>query len=346
MDRLRNRRSGGDPALTRVRRLLKPPRSLRATRPGWCFVAIIFGVGFAALNTGNNLLYLVFALMLSFLVLSGILSEASLRGITVERLLPRELFAGAPNPVLLRIRNQQARIAAFALSVEDRLEPAMGRGANGTPAAGRCFVLRVGPESIVDRSYVFVPECRGELEFASLRVSTRFPFGLFVKSVELEAKQGALVYPALAPISHALVDQGSRQETDQHSGRSPTGDALSGLREFVRGDSTARVHWRRSVRSGRLVVGEREGHTAAEVEILLLVSPEMVRGAVEGRISKAAAELVMHLDAGHRVSLRTRSVRFAPATGLSHRRDRLRFLALFDPEREWRARSASGEGSA
>jgi hypothetical protein len=31
-------------------------------------------VGFAALNTGNNLLYLVLSLMLAFLVLSGVLS--------------------------------------------------------------------------------------------------------------------------------------------------------------------------------------------------------------------------------------------------------------------------------
>ena len=85
MDRERDRRSRRDSALRRARRRLRPPRSLRATRAGWCFVAIIFGVGFAALNTGNNLLYLVFALMLAFLVLSGVLSEASLRGIRIER---------------------------------------------------------------------------------------------------------------------------------------------------------------------------------------------------------------------------------------------------------------------
>ena len=53
---------------------------LRPTRAGWLFFVIIFGVGFAALNTGNNLLYLVLALMLSFLVLSGLLSESALRG--------------------------------------------------------------------------------------------------------------------------------------------------------------------------------------------------------------------------------------------------------------------------
>lgn len=346
MDRLGNRRSGRDPALKRARRLFKPPRSLRATRPGWCFVAIIFGVGFAALNTGNNLLYLVFALMLAFLVLSGILSETSLRGVTVERIVPREVFAGASNLVLLRIRNRQTRIAAFALSVEDRLDPVSSRGASGSATAGRCFVLRVGPQSVVDRSYALIPARRGELELATLRVSTRFPFGLFVKSVEIDAPESVLVYPALLPVTPALAAQGSRQETDQRPGRSPIGDALAGVREFVRGDSTARVHWRRSVRSGRLVVGERDGHTAAEVEILLLFGGEPTPAAIEGRISRAASELVHHLDAGHRVGLRTRTVRFAPATGPAHRGELLRFLARLEPDLESPEMDASEESSA
>ena len=334
MDRVGNRRSGRDPALTRARSRFRPPRSLRATRPGWCFIAIIFGVGFAALNTGNNLLYLVFALMLAFLVLSGILSETSLRGIRVERVLPRELFAGASSPVRIRISNRQPRIAAFALSVEDRVAPPERKAGGNLQAAGRCFVLRIGPDSAVDRSYSLVPERRGELEFASLRVSTRFPFGLFVKSVEIEAPESALVYPAITPIETGRLAGGSREETDQRPGRSPVGDALVGVRDFVCGDRTARVHWRRSIRSGHLVVGEREGHSTSEVEILLLLSRDMTPAVIEGRVSRAASEVVHHLEAGHRVGLRTRSVRFAPAAGPGHRRELLALLARLEADRD------------
>ena len=67
--------------------------SLRPTRAGWSFFAITLGVGFAALNTGNNLLYLVLSLMLAFLVLSGFLSESALRGLEIERVLPRDLHS-------------------------------------------------------------------------------------------------------------------------------------------------------------------------------------------------------------------------------------------------------------
>lgn len=333
MDRLRDRRSGGDPALKRWRRRLRSPRSLRATRPGWCFVAIIFGVGFAALNTGNNLLYLVFALMLAFLVLSGLLSEASLRGIEVERWLPRELFAGTANAVVLRIHNRQTRVPAFAISVEDRLATDSGH----TPA-GRCFVLRIAPGATVERSYGWVPARRGEQAFAVLRVSTRFPFGLFVKSVELEAEADVLVYPAIGPVVSGMRPRPARRsDDDDQRGRTPVGDSVSGLREFVRGDSTARIHWRRSLASGRLVVGEREGHASGLVEVLLALAPELAPEAIEERIARAASEIVHHLEAGHRVGLHTRSARFAPDRGAAHRRALLSFLARFEPERELEA---------
>jgi uncharacterized protein (DUF58 family) len=307
--------------------LPRAPRALRATRPGWCFVAIIFGVGFAALNTGNNLLYLVFALMLAFLILSGILSETSLRGVSVERRVPRELYAGAPNPIVLRIRNRQKRIAAFALSVEDRLEEG-----DALVAAGRCFVLRVGPEACVDRSYAFVPVRRGAQAFASIRVSTRFPFGLFVKSVDLELPESVLVYPALRPVEGARVDDAGQRSAHERPGRSRTGDALASVREFARGDPAARIHWRRSLTSGRLVVGERDGHTAAELEVLLQLAPEMAPERIEERVSLAASEIVHHLAAGLRVGLRTRTTRFAADSGGAHRRELLRFLALVEVE--------------
>ena len=85
----------------RLTRWLRPPRILRPTRAGWCFFAITACVAFAALNTGNNLLYRVLSLMLAFLVLSGVLSESALRGIEVRRSEPGELFAGAEGSVIV-----------------------------------------------------------------------------------------------------------------------------------------------------------------------------------------------------------------------------------------------------
>ena len=99
----------------RLRAILRPPRTLRPPRAGWVFFALVLGVGLAALNTGNNLMYMVLALLLSFLVLSGVLSESALRGIQVRRRPPGDLYAERSTHVAIEIRNEQKRVPAFAI---------------------------------------------------------------------------------------------------------------------------------------------------------------------------------------------------------------------------------------
>lgn len=327
MDRSGNRRSRRHPALMRKRSRLRPPRALQATRAGWCFIAIIIGVGFAALNTGNNLLYLVLALMLAFLVLSGLLSETSLRGIRIERSLPREIFAASPNRVVLCVHNGQRRNSSFAITIEDRLDTA-----SGLEVAGRTFVLRVEAGSSEHRSYLFEPARRGEIEFDGFRVSTRFPFGLFVKSRELDLPARAIVYPAVVRLPPGAEAVASATTDEEPSGASNQGGEIAGLREFEPGDSLLRVHWRSSARAGRLLVGEREGIAAAEFEVQLRLPPDTPETLVEERVAVAASQVVTHLELGRRVGLRSRTTLFAPATGFAHRSELLCFLARVAPD--------------
>src|SRR5690606_41777220 len=68
-------------------RLRRPdwPRRLKVTGTGRTYLMVTLGVGIGALNTGNNLLYLLLGLLLGVIVLSGLLSERVLRGLHVER---------------------------------------------------------------------------------------------------------------------------------------------------------------------------------------------------------------------------------------------------------------------
>jgi len=60
------------------------------------YLLLTLGVGLGALNTGNNLLFLLVALMLSAIVVSGVMSERCLRYLAVERLPASAAFAGEP----------------------------------------------------------------------------------------------------------------------------------------------------------------------------------------------------------------------------------------------------------
>ena len=76
---------------------VRAPRKLKFTREGKFFVGITLGVGFAAINTGNNLLYLLLGMLLALIIVSGLMSEVSLRNLTVVRRLPARAQVGRPH---------------------------------------------------------------------------------------------------------------------------------------------------------------------------------------------------------------------------------------------------------
>lgn len=331
MDPARDLRAGARPALIeRLRRALRPPRRLRPTRAGWVFFGLTLGVGFAALNTGNNLLYLVLSLMLAFLVLSGVLSESALRGVSVRRRLPRELFASTPAWVALEIHNANRRVPAFALVVED-FAAATGRPRPGR-ALGRVFALRIGPGERETRSYRLEVAQRGALALFGFRLSTRFPFGLFSKSLEIEEHADTVVFPALDGVRAAARRSAGDDPAPATEAGAAAGHEVSGLRDFAPGDPLRRVHWRASLRRGALVVRELAGARGGEAEVQLRTRDVAPGERFEAAVRRAASETVALLGAGVRVALRTDSARLAPEAGVAQRQRLLHFLALVAPD--------------
>ncbi|TMB35207.1 MAG: hypothetical protein E6J61_01665 [Deltaproteobacteria bacterium] len=101
-------------------------RRLGFTRIGRWYVGFTIGVGLAAVNTGNNLLFLVLGLLLSSIIVSGILAESSIKGVEVQRRLPDMAIAGTPALVGFAVKNRKARSPSFSLEVRERGGDASG----------------------------------------------------------------------------------------------------------------------------------------------------------------------------------------------------------------------------
>ena len=83
----------------------------------------------------------------------------------------------------LEVENAQRRVPSYAIVVEDLA----GDERSDAAPLGRVFVLRLAPGARQQRAYLLSAPRRGPLRFAGFRVSTRFPFGLFLKSLLIEA---------------------------------------------------------------------------------------------------------------------------------------------------------------
>jgi len=292
--------AGKAPKAAKRRSRSKAPRKLRFTREGRVFLLVTLGVGAAAVNTGNNLLYLVLGLLLSMIVLSGILSEVVLRHVRVRRRLPRRAFAGSPCLVELEVINDKTRAPSYSVELEDVVE-------GDATTEGRCYFLKVSPSASASGGYRLIPGRRGALPLTGVKVRTKYPFGLFDKWRVIELADELLVYPALAPDAPAQLTGGvtGREVPSQRTG---AGTEVAGLREYRDGDEARSIHWRRSASLGRMIVRER--HRDASRRVTLAVDERRPDGAgeawdarFEAMLSSVAAVAAQTLEAGAAVEV-------------------------------------------
>ncbi|MCA9673975.1 MAG: DUF58 domain-containing protein [Kofleriaceae bacterium] len=269
-----------------LRRLMRPPRRLTFTREGRYFVVVAVGVGVGAINTGNNLLYLLLGWTLSFIIASGILSERNLRGLVVRRRPPARIFAGQPFLMEIAVENAKAKRASYSIEIEDLL--------GGRPLDKKCYFLKIPPGKTQRTSYRHTFARRGLYTLDGYRVATKFPFALFRKSRDLETPGEVLVYPPLVGVPRPSPQ--ARRAGETTSARLGRRGEFFGLREWRQGDDRRDVHWKSTARSGRLLVREYEDElTRRAVVVVDNALPADTLAAVDADDVDAAT--TAHLDA-------------------------------------------------
>ena len=286
----------------RRRRRRGLPRKLKTTGEGKLLIFVALGLGFAAINTGNNLLYLVLGMLLSLIAVSGVLSELTLRGVVVRRRYQSTVYAGRETFLTVELPNTKRRLSSFSVEVEEELAP----GTVTEQRPGYALVLGPGERKLVALRIRFGR--RGVHRSAGLRIATRFPFGFFRKWRVAEETVEIVAFPAVHPIqAPTLADIASGTVITQR--RVGRGDEYHGLREHAVGDDIRDIHWKASARQGRLMT--REYEDAADRQVWLLVPNAVTHespaghAAAEAGISAAASLASHYCDLGWAVGLRT-----------------------------------------
>lgn len=315
------------------RRRAELRRRFALTREGRVFVFTTVGVGLAAVNTGNNLLYLVLGLLLSMLLTSGVLSDLVLWGIRVRRLEPPRLFAGTPALFELAIDNHKRKLASISFEIVDVAE-----GETTSPMA---YVLKL-PEGqsttvIVRRT----PAKRGPLRFSRVKVRTRYPFGIIEKTRHFELPAEALVFPELVDVVLPPVERAPRGHEEPRRGVG-SGVEVVGLRDYREHDAARDIHWRRTAALSRTVVRERAPES--DVELSIALDPRIPARTDEAlarfelAVSRAASLAVLGTDRGRPVVVNGPDGELARAAGKADLDRVLAMLARLEPVLEPEAR--------
>jgi uncharacterized protein (DUF58 family) len=304
-------------------------RFLRFTPEGKKYIFISIAVGFAAVNTGNNLLYLVLAMLLSLIIASGFLSELGIKGLDLKRSFPTYIFARTPCNILVKITNKKKYLPSFSLELEEQVD--------GETKGGLAYLFRVSPKKTEAQVYQFSFPRRGLHQLHEPRLITRFPFGFFIKGARIKTSHEILAYPQLLPLEECLPgllpgDEGSQSRP--HKGR---GEDIFAIRDYLPGDTARDIHWRSTAKRAQPMVKEYERQGMKKVHIVLYTDvPKKATSSdlnlFETNVSKAAS-LVYHLlkRQDFLVGLSAVEEFFTPQRGEKHLHQILRFLALVEP---------------
>jgi uncharacterized protein (DUF58 family) len=255
---------------------------VRLTRIGTAFVIFTVVIGFAAINTGNNSLYIGLCLMLGCLLLSGIASKGGLKKLNIEFDGVDQAWAMRPAHGRLRIRNRSRiwNVRDVIVTSEELAVPL-------------CVpIIKRGEEIIAHAMFSF--RRRGLTQLTRVDLYTRYPFGFFLKKRRPRLAGDVIVFPRL------LGDEISRDRFRptlgelQSANRIGGGTDIHSFRDYARGDSLRRVHWKKSASIGRWIIKQTEIETSRSVHIV--VDPYRPANVSEESFEEMISEAATFLD--------------------------------------------------
>jgi uncharacterized protein (DUF58 family) len=257
------------------------------TRAGALYVLVVLVIGVAALNTGNNLLYIIVAAMLAAIAVSGIASAVCLRGLELDLQIPSHIFAGVDTAGTLCVRNPRRWVPSLSitatpaeksktrkrwrwvattfpvppwrpperqwLQLPDRKLRRVTEDASGVFHQSAYFPLLLpGTQLTADVTLNFRRRGRYQEKFS---LSTRFPFAFLLKSRRAALAREVLIYPALTT-SDEIVELLPVLSGKIEAYLKGTSADLYRIREYLPEDSARHVDWKATAKSGVLKVRE------------------------------------------------------------------------------------------
>ena len=296
-------------------------RSIRLTSEGTRFLLFSIGIGVAAVNTGTNLFYLLLAMMLSVVVISGLLSEHCLRQLSFHRHMPDLIMANQPTTVTLSVTNRSAWLPSFSLRLFDV--------AAGQSLDRGLFVDHLSPQRSLLLSYPILATTRGRLRLEGIRVETLFPFGLFLKRALYQVPAEIPVGPPIKPLSLRFVEELVNEGQGLSLPRRGHGTQLYNLRLYRPGDDSRTIHWMTTARTSNLIVRETEAEDQRRITIALsTLAPDEHDALFEQGVTLVASLLWQLSQKSYPLRLIVHTEDSGLGSGSDHLLTMLRLLAL------------------
>ena len=288
---------------------------MKISKSGALYVIVTLLIGFAAVNTGNNLLFLVVSGLLAFMSVTGLAGMYNIKKLIPDIQPPDEIYAGIPAPFRLSVKNSKLLLPSFLVSLEYH--------------TGQTLVFPVVPNNTTRTDTILLTfNRRGTVPVGRITISSPYPVGFFRRYWSFDSADTVTVFPS--PIATLLSGSGDESPATGAGLRRERG--LSGELERIypySGSEPLRmIHWKHSARSLDFLV-KGFGRTVAAP---LVINLDLISGqGLEERLSRAAW-LVQRWVRERPVGMILGGRVIATGIGKQHGLHLLNELALYDSD--------------
>lgn len=259
------------------------PLQIRPRRFGLAILAVTAGMLVAAINYGNNLIFLLAFAMLALIVNSAWQGWRALASLRVQALPPPMRQAGTGGELTVKLESRPG-VPAVRLLLEEEDGPASA-------------AVPPGEATYVSLALVAAP--RGYLPLPTLTLTGDYPLGLWRVERQYAPGVGQWLYPL--PIESARRDDHPVTADETGSRRTPDAEPTR-LRAYQPGDPMRRIVFRHYAKSGRLVSRQPEGEPRPDDPTV--IDYDRYHGARETRLSAMTRHLLALSQAGAPWTLR------------------------------------------
>jgi len=227
------------------------------TREGAIYLVASIVIAIAALNTGNNLLFMIVAAMLAAVLVSGVFSTWMLLNIDLDISVPEHVFARQNVSGRVAVSNH-GLFSVFSIQVIPAKQKR--RRKETLPAANA--ILRsplyfpwLGPGQDRFENVDLRFERRGSYQQKELGVATRFPFSFLRKTRMIPLDSEIIVLPSIEQ-TQDFMETLPMIVGEFESFVPGRGHDLYRIREYAPGDPARHIDWKSSAKAGNLMLRE------------------------------------------------------------------------------------------
>lgn len=298
------------------------PRVITITKAGWLYIAVTLLLGFSAVNTGNNLIYLVVAAFLSFMGISGFFGRRNLLGIHITVELPDEIYARTSVPLKVMLHNNRRFLPAFLIKVHFHDQRILFPFVDAK-ARGITYVTATFNE-------------RGIVRINDFHLCSVFPFNFFIRCRKIERTVEVTVFPHAKRCELPGLSERERQSRGERSIDKAGYDAeIITMRDYIKGDPLKHIHWKATAKTGKLKT--KELSTLAHQPVIIDMDAVPIKN-MEERISCITYIILKLFRQNIPIGLKIKGTFYKPFRAAqaerskAHRVNMLRALAVYDKE--------------